>query len=249
MHYHLLALLTLASIACSSPPTSHGMLTVSASTLEWAAVAGGERQVQSLVVGNASDGALVVTPLLSPGDARFSLVSSAPLRLAARSSATLEVTFDPDQATPALAWLQLAASDGASTAIRLRAEVEPRADCTLWALLTREYGQPLSPVPLEVHANNSGRLLDGPWRWSLVDMPDLQGPRLFADDQPYGLAVGLGASPSDDEVVGGSVAHLNVVTHSAPHTVRVRDDAGRGCEATFFADVRIPGQYPAVSCS
>lgn len=247
MHHHPLPLVMLVTLACSSPPTPQAALAVSSDALEWLAVAGDEPVVQHLVVRNDGDEALLLTPLLASADARFALEGGgAPRSIPARSTADLAITFDPEQATPALAWLHLITAEGAAVAVRLRAEVGPRSECVLLPLLTTEYGQQLSPVRLEVRSRD-GAILDGPWRWTLAELPDLKGPRLFADDLPYGLAVGLGASPPGDEAIGGGVGHLNLVTHSAPHTVRVRDDEGRGCEATFFADERIPGGYPGVA--
>jgi len=253
MHSHPLSstLIVVLLSACSADPrtVSSGALRVSPTSLEWTLRAGDDEVEQSVVVENTGDAPVVVFPVWSAIDARFTRVSDADeVHIAPGARTTVAVRFAPTHAAPAFSTLTFVSAEGERHEVRLRADVTPRADCRLLVELPED-GEQLSPIPLEVGPavdalGVPGAEIAAPLRWSLVDMPDLKGPRLFADTSPFGLAVGLTSLPVDDGVIGGHLGHLNVVQRGALYTVRVRDDGGRGCEATFFADENLPGDYP-----
>jgi hypothetical protein len=239
----LLALVVVA--ACEAPPrVGTGALSITASEVDWILRAGDAPSRHDIVIENTGDGRLVVTPTLTSFDARFARTDSAHnFLLAPREMRTIGVQFTPTHAAPGVALLQITGDDGVQHDVRLRADVEPRADCRVFPTLPA-WEESVSTIPLEVIGADEGATALGPFSWSLVAMPDLRGPRLFADATPGALAVGLGALPFDDVIVGGATGHINVVDRGALYTVGVRDDDGRGCEATFFADVNIAGDYP-----
>lgn len=228
------ASIVVACAACEAPPPPNSVVVVTPTTLEWTATAGADPQDQLVTIENTGDFFVNAEVGIVGFDDRFSSVGGH-VGLRPGEKRELAVTFDPTTASPGLSALHIAGG-GAVVDVRLRAEVAPRADCVVTPTLP-VYGDNTGTIPLEVRAIDAATGLPlpplvEPLRWSLAEKGDLAGARLYAEAPVADQQV----SSTNDVMLGGTTAHLNITARGAAQTVRVRDDDGRGCETTFIAD-------------